>query len=191
MLTKYLLHDKEQLDAALAAAPEPIGAEFETKLGFLDPGALDRSLSRVLARQAELLREERVRKLKLLSDTTPGPNQLITATQPPANGISLASFSITGFQGIKNTKIDDLDLSTRWIFLTGENVFGKTSVLQALAHTLGGPREDFIISSSQRLAGNSLRISGEAYAPALLRAQYCRNTEIISVNKTWELMRER
>ncbi len=47
--------------------------------------------------------------------------------------IALKSFHIKNFRGIKDTKVENIPLNTRWIFLTGENGFGKTSILQAIA----------------------------------------------------------
>lgn len=47
--------------------------------------------------------------------------------------IALKSFHIKNYRGIIDTKIDNIPPDTQWIFLTGENGFGKTSVLQALA----------------------------------------------------------
>ena len=52
--------------------------------------------------------------------------------------IALKSFHIKNYRGIIDTQIDDIPPDTQWIFLTGENGFGKTSVLQALAVMLSG-----------------------------------------------------
>lgn len=51
---------------------------------------------------------------------------------------SLLSFEIQNFKGIKKISVKGLPENTRWIFLTGENGFGKTSVLQAIAAGLYG-----------------------------------------------------
>lgn len=51
---------------------------------------------------------------------------------------SLLSFEIHNFKGIKEVSVKGLPENTRWIFLTGENGFGKTSVLQAIAAGLYG-----------------------------------------------------
>jgi predicted ATP-binding protein involved in virulence len=51
---------------------------------------------------------------------------------------ALKSLSVKKFQGIKELSIDDLPLHARWIFLTGENGFGKTSILRAIAKGLVG-----------------------------------------------------
>ena len=47
--------------------------------------------------------------------------------------IALKSFHIKNYKGIVETQIEDIPTETQWIFLTGENGFGKTLMLQALA----------------------------------------------------------
>ncbi len=47
--------------------------------------------------------------------------------------ISLKSIMIENFAGIKHTELEDLPGDAQWIFLTGENGFGKTSVLRGIA----------------------------------------------------------
>jgi len=62
--------------------------------------------------------------------------------------IALKSFHIRDYKGIIDTKVENIPSGTQWIFLTGENGFGKTSVLQALAnsvHEFYGPKEGFVI----------------------------------------------
>lgn len=48
----------------------------------------------------------------------------------PSFGI--VSFNIEGFRGIKHASVEGIPSDTKWIFLTGKNGSGKTSVLQAL-----------------------------------------------------------
>jgi predicted ATP-binding protein involved in virulence len=50
----------------------------------------------------------------------------------------IKSFEIKNFRGIIDSGKVDIPEDTQWIFLTGENGFGKTSVLQALAAGLYG-----------------------------------------------------
>jgi ABC-type molybdenum transport system ATPase subunit/photorepair protein PhrA len=50
--------------------------------------------------------------------------------------IELKSFHIKNYKGIIDTKVENIPSGTQWIFLTGENGFGKTSVLQALANSV-------------------------------------------------------
>ena len=47
--------------------------------------------------------------------------------------IALKSFHIKNYRGIIDAQIDNIPPDTQWIFLTGENGFGKTSVLQGIA----------------------------------------------------------
>lgn len=54
---------------------------------------------------------------------------------------AITSFHIEGFRGIKNTSVEDIPADTKWIFLTGKNGGGKTSVLQALFVGLFGNRD--------------------------------------------------
>ncbi|BDD13123.1 hypothetical protein FUAX_55550 (plasmid) [Fulvitalea axinellae] len=51
---------------------------------------------------------------------------------------SLKQFEIRGFQGIRETGEKDLPAGAPWIFVTGENGFGKTSLLRGLAIGLNG-----------------------------------------------------
>jgi predicted ATP-binding protein involved in virulence len=60
--------------------------------------------------------------------------------------ISLKSIEIENYAGIKKTGLKDLPSDAQWIFLTGENGFGKTSVLQAIAKAI---YNDGIILSEQ------------------------------------------
>lgn len=53
----------------------------------------------------------------------------------------LKYLSVKNYQGIKSLTIDNLPNDAQWIFLTGENGFGKTSVLRAIAKGLLGDEE--------------------------------------------------
>lgn len=57
----------------------------------------------------------------------------------PSFGIT--SFHIEGFRGIKNASVEGIPADTKWIFLTGKNGGGKTSVLQALFVGLFGNKD--------------------------------------------------
>jgi predicted ATPase len=60
------------------------------------------------------------------------------------NRVHLNGFQVKNYQGIKDAQLDDLPDNPSWIFLTGENGFGKTCFLQALATGLYGDEEDII-----------------------------------------------
>lgn len=69
--------------------------------------------------------------------------------QPFQNETALTHICVSNFQGIKALEIGDIPLDTRWIFLTGENAFGKTSILRAIAKGLIGD-EDFVTPLPQQ-----------------------------------------
>ena len=45
---------------------------------------------------------------------------------------ALRSFHLKNYKGIIDTQVDNIPDNTQWIFLTGENGFGKTSILQGI-----------------------------------------------------------
>jgi energy-coupling factor transporter ATP-binding protein EcfA2 len=54
---------------------------------------------------------------------------------------TLKYLEVANYQGIKSLTINNLPIDAQWIFLTGENGFGKTSVLRAIAKGLVGDEE--------------------------------------------------
>jgi energy-coupling factor transporter ATP-binding protein EcfA2 len=64
---------------------------------------------------------------------------------------AIKQFKVENFQDIKNISIENLNIDAKWILLTGENSFGKTTVLQAIACSLtsekkvGFQKENFAI----------------------------------------------
>jgi predicted ATPase len=61
-------------------------------------------------------------------------------------GFSLRSVEVKSYRGIRHIKITDLPEQASWIFLTGENGTGKTTLLQAIALGLVGMEEDHTYS---------------------------------------------
>ena len=55
--------------------------------------------------------------------------------------LALHSFRIRNFQGIKDIQIHNIPLESNFIFITGENASGKTSVLRALLIGFVGDKE--------------------------------------------------
>lgn len=51
---------------------------------------------------------------------------------------SLKQIAVKGFQGVKETEIEHIPVDTQWIFLVGENGFGKTTILQSIFLGLNG-----------------------------------------------------
>jgi hypothetical protein len=73
--------------------------------------------------------------------------------KPTALPFAIKQLQIENFNGIKRTGISNIPVDARWIFLTGENGFGKTSVLQAIVANLYGIKEEnkFIISDENKV----------------------------------------
>jgi predicted ATPase len=65
---------------------------------------------------------------------------------------ALKSIQVKHFQGITNLKINNIPLDAQWIFLTGENSFGKTSLLRAIARVLAGDEENNLPKESVIIA---------------------------------------
>ncbi|MDX1907624.1 MAG: AAA family ATPase [Bacteroidia bacterium] len=63
----------------------------------------------------------------------------------PIHQAGLRRIRITNYNGIQSLTLEALPATPRWVFLTGENGFGKTSLLQAIATGLYGNTEDRII----------------------------------------------
>jgi DNA repair exonuclease SbcCD ATPase subunit len=64
--------------------------------------------------------------------------------------------------GIVETGISGIPLDSQWIFLTGENGFGKTSILQALTIGLFGDRDvNCLLLGDQKDCEVGVEISAE------------------------------
>ena len=74
--------------------------------------------------------------------------------------ISLKSIQIENYAGIKKTAIEDLPGDAQWIFLTGENGFGKTSVLRGIGLALFN-HELVLLEKKIVIKANVLYSSGE------------------------------
>jgi predicted ATPase len=54
----------------------------------------------------------------------------------------LKSLDVSNFQGIKHTTIENLPVDTQWVFLVGENGFGKSTILQSILLGLNGNKDE-------------------------------------------------
>ncbi|QZT36882.1 AAA family ATPase [Halosquirtibacter xylanolyticus] len=69
---------------------------------------------------------------------------------------SVHSFSVSNFQGIKDAELSDLPADARWILLTGENGYGKTSILRAITIALYGRLDP--MEGSRELGPESMKV---------------------------------
>lgn len=119
-LNEFINNDKliidETLKSTLEDANNPdrflLEDEFSSKFGFIS--------------------EEQFQKLKSRVETS---KKKMEAARPYSVTIpcSLSSIKIKSFNGIINSELTNLPSNAKWIFLTGENGYGKSSVLHAIA----------------------------------------------------------
>lgn len=69
---------------------------------------------------------------------------------------ALSRIQIEKFQGIENVAINNIPTDTQWIFLTGENGFGKTSLLRAIGLGLVGDE----YADEKHLTDTTLYVNG-------------------------------
>jgi len=115
---KILIDDflKNTLDRIDEPDYQLLDDEYSSKFGFIAEEQFYKLRNRVETERKSI---ERERKL----------NQLISNPMP----ISITSIDIEKFQGINKLLVEEIPDNTKWFFLTGENGFGKTSLLQAIS----------------------------------------------------------
>ncbi len=131
ILSEFIKQDKEYIDAEIKSSIEKLDEEdeflledeYSSKFGFISPEQFDKLITRVAEQRK---REEREKNIESILKESSDLKEL---------DLALESISITNYHDITDIKIDDLPATANWIFLTGMNGFGKTSVLQAI--TLG------------------------------------------------------
>ncbi len=135
-LIRFVKDTKLSIDKYLKQNPN------DDIVGFIDQAQFESDCARVEAIRNNL-KNTLIQSLKdqILADAKLREN--ITKECLPN---ALSRIYIANFQGIKRLCIEDLPLSSQWIFLTGENGFGKTSVLRAIAKGLIGD-ESFVVPS--------------------------------------------
>ncbi len=118
-LEEFTLNDKRRIDEYIDKNELTDFDEFVSKFGFISPKDFDAMYSRVL-KERDTLKELEVQKYR----------EFLNKPKLP---YALLGINIENFQGFKNSSISDLRPDARWIFITGENGYGKTTLLQAIA----------------------------------------------------------
>jgi predicted ATPase len=111
--------DKSKIDEIISAAGASFFNNSDNGIGFIDP-------------QEFRSRDLKIKKYIELQDLE--KREQHDALAKPSK---LFSIMIRGYQDIKKAFLEDIPSATQWIFLTGENGSGKTSVLKAIATSLG------------------------------------------------------
>lgn len=113
------ISDKSKIDNIISTHGVTFFANDDNGIGFIDPYEF-RSRDLKIKKYIELQDLEK----KELHDAAAKPSKLF-------------SIMINGYQDIKKAFMENIPPDTQWIFLTGENGSGKTSVLKAIATGLG------------------------------------------------------
>jgi len=77
-------------------------------------------------------------------------NYKITEVIEKDKNQQINSFFISNFQGIKKIEKIVIPENTQWIFLTGENGYGKTSILRALVLAMNGNKDGNLILTNEK-----------------------------------------
>lgn len=94
----------------------------------------------------------------LIKNPTPNVYQKAKNILPYA----LKSLQIEAFQGIVRTGFEGLPIDSKWIFLVGENGYGKTTLLQAIALGLLGEEDEGV--ELVKIEGETNKIGIEYFA---------------------------
>ena len=127
MLSFFLNNDKRRIDEYLNNNSLNEVEEFVSRFGFITPQDFDTMYSRVLKERDVIKEREYAKQRDFLNK--------------PKLPFALLGITIENFQGIKYTSIKDFKPDAKWIFVTGENGYGKTTFLQAIALGLSGDPE--------------------------------------------------
>lgn len=139
-LKKFLETDRKVIDEAVRQHPMQ-GQDFEEEqkgLSFIDDTEFEITLKTI----AEF-RQRRTAQQTVFPALKPSKP---TAGQP---SIAVESFLLRNFQGIKKTEVLSLPRAN-WIFLTGNNGYGKTSVLRGLFISLFGQQDGDVLRTDDR-----------------------------------------
>jgi len=85
--------------------------------------------------------------IKLINDCLTTKNNFTTEEKPYA----LKQIQVINYRGIKNIHIQNIPTDTQWIFLTGENGFGKTSILQGIVIGLYNNTENIRLDKHEEM----------------------------------------
>jgi AAA15 family ATPase/GTPase len=80
------------------------------------------------------------------------PDIFFDQVQKQALPCAIKQLYLENYQGIIKTSLSAIQLDTQWLFLTGENSLGKTTVLQAIAIGLFGKFDDHKILTKEDCA---------------------------------------
>lgn len=122
-LGDFIFNDKVLIDNYLNQNRREF-EDFVSKFDFITSANFDKMLSKILEQKEEqkTVEEKQIKDLSQNHDHS-----------EDALPLALRTIEIENFQGIKAAKIESLPTNAHWIYITGENGYGKTTLLQAIA----------------------------------------------------------
>ncbi len=102
----------------------------------------DESMRESLLKQANHLVPSNSGTAESLANLSNAPDIFFSKAQKQPLPCAIKQLHIENYQGIIKTCLSAIPLDSQWLFLTGENSFGKTTVLQAIAIGLFGKFDD-------------------------------------------------
>lgn len=154
-LEEFLTEDKPEIDRIIEEQ-EGFFKPFENhRIGFIDKSDYEKWLFNIKKYGADVAKRR-------FPDLRQMPNALL-------------SFSIQKFKPIENVSVENIGIETKWIFVTGVNGSGKTSLLRALAIGLAGTKDisgaeftvqnnpSFVVKVGVSIDGNPIRSTVNPY----------------------------
>ncbi|MES2701328.1 MAG: AAA family ATPase [Bacteroidota bacterium] len=143
-LRQFLEHDKILIDQYLSSQQElsnMLGGEKSNTYAdsSIEQSDEDIELSETYPRP--IVKEEFYKMLGgVMNRKYTTPDYFFNEVNRPhrSSFVCIKSFEVRNYRGIDRLAIDGIPVDTKWIVLTGENGFGKSSVLQSIAIGLFG-----------------------------------------------------
>jgi len=146
----FIIKDKRIIDKYIGDEQLTEIEEFVSKFGFITAKDFDTMYSRVLKERDALKATEDDKQKEFLNR--------------PKLPFALLGINIENFQGVKSAIIKDLRPDANWIFITGENGYGKTTLLQAIALGLSAnPDLEKYLDSNSRISTELVRNNEKAF----------------------------
>jgi len=147
ILNEYLEKDKNFIDRFLTENdPRQFINDYSSPLGFINANDFETNYSRVRKQQIEIedaniKSEARLISVGKIRKEVIDVGDTLTMEVIPVNlPCTIQLIDIKNYQGIKHTALYEFPKNNQWIFITGENGYGKSSVLQAISLGLNDDR---------------------------------------------------
>lgn len=129
-LNSFLRHIKQEIDEIIKQYVSYSYGRTENGIGFIDLKDFLSTEKKIIRYRERYLMNNTISSAELASR----PYSRFPHSEKPSH---IAKFEVWNYGPIKHLRIGHIFPETRWIFFTGENGSGKTSLLKAIATCLG------------------------------------------------------